>query len=613
MQLDHAIENKMKKWEGYAFNAMAIAHYYKGDRIRALDYFHQFYEVAVELKDTNSIGAYYGNVASIYDDLEQYDKQLYYYKKGVVIAENNRDTVGASIAYHNIGLSFKSLEKLDSALFYLKKALEIKRKKNYDEIDPASTYDAMGDLYFQFGNYNLAKSYYDSSHHVNKILNNKRGFCQDYLNYGAYYNHLGEFDKAKKYCNKALKIAVTNQTEYCYKCLKEAYIGLGDHKRSLEYFTLYIQLKDSLDSKEKIKLLAYGDAKYEYGLEKQADSLRHFNEQFLSDLEHQKELQTKQIYIYVGLSSFCVLFFITFLIYKSFLEKRKSNTILTDKNNTINEQNEELNQQNEEILTQREAVSIQKQELEIKNELLTSSINYAKRIQLAILPEDQTIQNYLPNSFILYKPKDIVSGDFYWIDKVGDNILFSAVDCTGHGVPGAFMSIVGNNGLNKAVKEYDIITPSKVLDSLNEHVSETLKQDTSEIKDGMDLSFYSLNTKTNELEFSGANNPLYIISKGELEEIKADRQAIGDKGKSFTNHKIQLKNGDCIYSFTDGYADQFGGEKGKKFMYGKFKNLLIEISPKPMSKQKQILISTFENWKGDLEQVDDICIIGVRI
>jgi len=251
-----------------------------------------------------------------------------------------------------------------------------------------------------------------------------------------------------------------------------------------------------------------------------------------------------------------------------------------------------------------------------KNKDITDSIKYAKRIQEAILPPDKLVKQCLPESFVLYKPKDIVSGDFYWIENAGDKILVAAVDCTGHGVPGAFVSIVGHNGLSRVFNEFKITQPALILDKLNEIVGETFRQqDNKEVKDGMDIALCSIDFKNLTLEYAGAMNSLYLINNGELKEVKADKQPIGafDNRKNFTNHLIKLTAGDCIYIFSDGYADQFGGPKGKKFLYKKFQDLLLSIHKSPMNEQKEILDKAIMEWKGKHEQVDDILVIGVKI
>jgi serine phosphatase RsbU (regulator of sigma subunit) len=241
------------------------------------------------------------------------------------------------------------------------------------------------------------------------------------------------------------------------------------------------------------------------------------------------------------------------------------------------------------------------------------SIRYAKRIQSAILPPNREIDEKLPNSFVLYKPKDIVAGDFYWLESVDDTVLFAAADCTGHGVPGAMVSVICNNGLNRSVREYNLHDPALILNKTRELVVSEFAKSEEEVKDGMDIALCSL--KGNLLSYAGAHNPLWIIRNGELLETKANKQPIGqfDLPEPYTTHTFELQAGDSFYIFSDGYPDQFGGEKGKKFKTANFKKLLLSIQEESMTRQKELLDKAFEDWKGDLDQLDDVCVIGVRI
>lgn len=273
----------------------------------------------------------------------------------------------------------------------------------------------------------------------------------------------------------------------------------------------------------------------------------------------------------------------------------------------------------EEVVRQKEEIETKNQELEVLYKHVTDSIKYAKRIQEAILPPDSLLKRILPNAFVLYKPKDIVSGDFYWIEERNGKTMFAAVDCTGHGVPGAFMSIVGYNILKHAVSNNNYTTPALILDALNEGVSETLHHghEESQAKDGMDVSLCTIDFKTLELQYAGAYNPLYLIRNGKLIQTKADKFPIGlflgEQKKKFTNHTVQLQKGDSVFIFSDGYADQFGGPNGKKFMANHFRELLLEVQKHPIEKQRDILNKTIEEWRGPLDQVDDILVIGLKI
>jgi len=267
--------------------------------------------------------------------------------------------------------------------------------------------------------------------------------------------------------------------------------------------------------------------------------------------------------------------------------------------------------------------------IEEKNKDITDSINYAERIQRAILPEPEKISSALPESFIFFRPKDIVSGDFYWYAEINQEnqnrpvILIAAADCTGHGVPGAFMSMVNTSLLNEAVRAKKITLPGKILDDVRQGIIRALRQkgEAFEQKDGMDIGLVRLdmNGETSlKAHFAGANNSMYLIrgnNPSELEEIDPDSMpvAISDRKNDFTDNELTLQKGDIFYLFTDGYADQFGGPKGKKFKYSQFKQLLLSIREKPMNEQKEILEKTFLEWKGELEQIDDVLVIGARI
>jgi serine phosphatase RsbU (regulator of sigma subunit) len=260
-------------------------------------------------------------------------------------------------------------------------------------------------------------------------------------------------------------------------------------------------------------------------------------------------------------------------------------------------------------------VAAQKAMLEHQNKEVTDSINYAQRIQKAILPSHRLIESYLPKSLVVYLPKDIVSGDFYWVEKKGNKIFFAVADCTGHGVPGAMMSVIGQNALNRVLNEFGITKPSEILDKLSLLVEESFSKSGSDVRDGMDISLCSLDTVTKKLEYAGANNAAYIVSKGELKEIKANKQPIGrfESRIPFNNHEVDLNEGDVIYLFSDGIADQFGGPEGKKYKYKRVKELLLQNYNKSHSEQKNNIITEFVSWKGRNEQIDDVCLMGIKI
>ncbi|MCI5054471.1 MAG: SpoIIE family protein phosphatase [Flavobacteriales bacterium] len=272
----------------------------------------------------------------------------------------------------------------------------------------------------------------------------------------------------------------------------------------------------------------------------------------------------------------------------------------------------------EQVEKRTEELRKEKETVEKQNKNIRESISYAKRIQEAILPPKDIIKKSLEEYFLYYKPKDIVSGDFYWVHEVENKVLFAAVDCTGHGVPGAFMSIIGHNLLEKVVNESSDISPSHILDLLSREVAETLHQndENNDVKDGMDLAICSIDKNTLEMEYSGAYNPAYVIRNGELNELKGDKLSIGTaqlKNEKFQGHSFKLEKGDLIYLFSDGYADQKGGPKNKKFYYAPFRQLLIDIHKLPLEQQKEHLDKTISEWRGSVEQYDDMLIFGVKV
>ncbi len=302
---------------------------------------------------------------------------------------------------------------------------------------------------------------------------------------------------------------------------------------------------------------------------------------------------------------------LAYFIYKSYRIKKEANIKLEEKNRLITKQRDEIQQQRDSIAEQRDRIAEQ-------NQLIWDSINYAQRIQRAILPDDNNFSVILDHFFIMYRPKDVVSGDFYWESKIGNEVIVVAADCTGHGVPGALMSMLGVTFLNDIVNTRKITRPSEILDKLREDVISAFHQQGSrkeEIQDGMDIAVCAINQENKTIQFAGANNPLILIRGSEVFQYKGDRMpvAISDRMIDFNNHVIELQENDQVYIFSDGYIDQFGGENNKKFMRKRLVSLLMEIKDEPMTRQKEVLVRSFDEWKGDNEQTDDVVMIGLRI
>jgi phosphoserine phosphatase RsbU/P len=330
--------------------------------------------------------------------------------------------------------------------------------------------------------------------------------------------------------------------------------------------------------------------------------------------------QTGYIQHLLVIAAFVILVVVfAIIVIRLIKHKKKTGLLLERRNHEITLQKEEIQSQRDEIIAQRDLLSEQKSHIEYIHKELTDSIHYARRIQTAIMPPSYYIQNIVKDHFILYKPKDVISGDFYFFDKVDNKLIFGAIDCTGHGVPGAMMSVIGYNWIVQAVREKVIISPDKILSFLDAGVNNTLRQTAGEsgVKDSMDLAICTLDFATSEVQYSGAYNSMYYTQNNQIIEVKADKKPIGvnEDGvtDTFTNNVVKLAPGDMVYLFSDGYPDQFGGPKGKKFKYKQLTEVLLNIHKEPVDVQRTILDKTLTDWQGDLEQVDDILVIGVRI
>ncbi|MBN4051622.1 tetratricopeptide repeat protein, partial [bacterium AH-315-M05] len=542
------------------------------------------------------------NIGFVYSNQQQYEKALEYYKKSLKIENELANKLGIARMLNNIGLIYRRQNKLKLALEQYLQCKKL-REEIGDKLGLAQSLNNIGFVYKSRGQPGKAIEYFLNGIKLYKEINAKRGLANTLNNVAVIYKELENWEKAIEYCEKALALSIEiGNPENLLRVtltLSEIYALQNDYKQAYKYHIMTTKMKDSLLNAETHKQITEIQQKYE-------------NEKSQKEIEllnKDKELQTEQlnkqkIIIWAGAGGLLFVIVLAFLIYKGYRQKQKANLQLAKKNTTITRQ---------------------KEEIEAKNEDITASIRYAKEIQEAILLTNKEIAELLPNSFVLFKPKDIVSGDFYWATQTKDNtVIWAAADCTGHGVPGAFMSMMGNALLNEIVIEKGITEPAQILNELKTRIIKALSQtgEIGEHKDGMDISLCVWHKDTSKLEFAGAYNPLYLVRKGELIETKADRQSVGYvelKGKPFTNHQIQLQKGDTLYTFSDGYADQYGGEdnssygKGKKFSKKRFKELVLSLQRQSMTKQKETFDTTIENYKGDLEQIDDILVIGVRI
>jgi serine phosphatase RsbU (regulator of sigma subunit) len=548
------------------------------------------------------------NMGGIYFQMGDSKNAISMVKQSLVIDSSLNDIHGMGICYQMLGINYRKLKDLNTAAHYFQKSLEIYQELD-DKVSMTHLYINMGNLYIDLNEMEKARASFLASKELTKVTSDFKQF--PYINNGLatiYY-------KEKKYAlaeslllesiDYSTKQNSLDRTSVTASLLANLYETTGNWQKAFNYLKLHYTLKDSIYSEDTYKELGKAEQRIQFEMQTYKDSVAFEQERFEARNEalRQQELIQKQYYIiYLSILGLGLVVVVALLLYKGNIAKKKANTI----------------------------ISLQKQEVEAKNKEITDSINYAKRIQDAILPTLEQLKNVLPNSFVVFMPKDVVSGDFYWLENYEDTIYVAAADCTGHGVPGAMVSVICSNALSKALLEEGITRPDALLNRTRELVIQRFAKSGAHVMDGMDISLVALqSTKcipendtnsvppTHTIMWSGANNPLWIARKGalEIEEIKADKQPIANFGelKPFTLHELNVQNGDTLYLFSDGFADQFGGANHKKFMYKNLKKLVIEIQHLSMEEQKEFLVNHFIQWRGTLEQLDDVCIVGVRV
>ena len=596
------------------YNNIGIIYKVQGRFPNALDFYLKALKVYEEIEDlSDSYANTLTNIGVIYKEQKEFNKALEYYHKAQMAYQRISDqSMGLASTLNNIGIIYKLRGETEKALNSFDRALEMLEQMGDQSIGMANSLSNIGSIKEGQGNIEEAYTYYSKAKKIQASIGDQVGYAKSLFYLGNLKIENKQIQQGIAECKESLALAeelglLEVKMDAC-DCLADAYERINNGSMAYAYFKKYISYRDSLSNQENTRAITQKAMSYEFEKIQYQDSLRRAEvervralEQREKDLEKEAQIERQQLYTVAGGVGFLLMLGLAFVLFRGYKNKQKANEIITA--------------QKEEVENQKIAVEEQKEIIEEKNREIVDSISYAKRIQSAILPSDETIRQVLPDAFVMFQPKDIVSGDFYWLDEKGDEVFFAAVDCTGHGVPGAMVSVVGHNGLNRVLNEFKITEPAAMLDKLNLLVEETFEHSTETVKDGMDMGICCLNRKTKVLQYAGANNPLYLVRDGELIEYKADKQPIGkfDYRTAFTNHEIQLQDGDAVYVFSDGYADQFGGEKGKKFMYKPFKRLLTSISTLKVEEQKSKLFEAFQNWKGELEQIDDVCVFGVKV
>lgn len=577
-----------KSWISSIYTDMGNLDYMRGAHDLAISYYLKSLKISEEINDKASQANVLNNIANIYLFQEKNDKAVAYYKKAYKMNSELGDKKRAALTLDNIGLVYLNKEQYDTALYYQTQALEIVEQLD-DKQFLSETLMNTGALYQQMKKYDEALVYFNKAYDISVQIDSKYGISACLLNIGEAYKLKGNYELALE---KTFESYVISEETGAKVNLQKAAINLSDiysemkqFENSLKYYKIYTETKDSILNQESSNQINELSAKYE------ADKRQNEIELLTKDNDLNR---TVTMSLFIGIALVMILLFL--LLYR-YQEKRKANKLLEDKNIAIN---------------------VQKELVVEKNKEITDSINYARKIQDAMLPSQKILDEYFRDNFIFYQPKDIISGDFYWSLRKDNKLYVAAADCTGHGVPGALMSMIGVTFLRQIINEMNVTDTSEILNSLHSMVLNTLNEDISSrnSKDGMDVALLKIDLLNKKAQFSGAVRPLYISSKKGFEVIKGDRYSIGgikSMEEKFSSVEIDLDGGKSFYLFSDGFADQFGQQSGKKFMVKKLQNLLVEISLLPMEEQLKLVSKAFNDWKGSLEQTDDVLLLGIKV
>ena len=570
---------------GLANRNLGLVNTYQGNYKDAVTYYLKALKIWESTKNMKLISTGYSDLGIVFYFQENYEKAIYYWENCIKInPDKGADEQMNNLS--NLGQAYVGLGNYDKASMYLRKVLHHyeKNKKSGQYINALT---GLANVEFKRKGYTQALIYYTE---IIKLREENNGRNNDlaiaYLNVSLIY---GEFNKPKEALEYGLKgyerakeSGDKNELLHAYNNLNTAYAKAENYEKAYEFSQLYTGLKDSLSNVESQKQINELDKQYQTEKKEKENQL-------LSKQVEIHEIKSKQqdLYLLISIVIVVLVAVVALFLFNQNKNKQRTNLKLAVKNKIIEEQHKDI----------------------------IDSINYAKRIQQAVLNEEDHVSQHLPPHFIFFKPKDIVSGDFYWALEKGDYLYVAAADCTGHGVPGAFLTMLGISYLNELNSKDEIFNPAEILNQLRDKIVKELSRHGT-TKDGMDISMIRMNLKTKEIMWAGAFNPLWYTENGVLKQIKANKQPIGyaEDIAPFTNHILPtLKADDSLYLFTDGLADQFGGPKGKKYKYKQLEEVLMANRSKAYTEQKSLLLNSFDKWIGNLEQVDDVTVIAIQV
>jgi len=622
------IDKETNNHDGVASSYINLGNVFQkqGNYKVAVEYYMKALKIRENSNDKSRVSDSYNNIAALYETQGEYDQAIKNYQKALVLFIKNQHKNKTAAALHNIGYIYSIKKQYSKALDFYLQSLEIKKELGLKS-GIAITYQNIGELYQELENYKEAFEYLTKSLSIYKQIQDKYGISKLYISFGKYYVKIRKYNLANDFLIKGIKISeklnILDNLKNAHYELSNSYSNTNNFSKAYKHRLLFEKLKDKLVNTENSKKILQIQLRYKFEKKQKEFEL----EKEKQKLKALKEINKQKYIKYLWIISFGVSILFIIITFRSYKRKKADNKNLENQKSDIQEKNDKLELYQEELISQKEDIENQKNivtnqrdKLAVQRKKITDSIKYAKKIQNSLFPKESFINTCFSDNFLLYKPKDIVSGDFYWLKKNKDIIYIAVADSTGHGVPGAFLSLLGISIFNEIVQDNNKSNAAEILNKLRKKVKTTLNQDNKNVdrKEGIDVAFCIIDKKANTIQFAGAYNSLLIvdIEKDKLTEIKGDKMPIGihfNEKASFTNHSFKYSENQHFYLFTDGYIDQFGGISDRKLLLGNFKNIIKNYSTRKFKEQKQKLEEEFDNWKNDTTQTDDVLIMGFKI